>query len=210
MKFTVTRFACTLLLVFALGGKLSAQYTLSYLDGTSTAPSGSGQSFTPGDAGSFPTASAFLTQMTFQTGSSIMNGGGGAATYLDIYANSALTDFVGASTNSNTWDAGGFLLTKIWTFDSLELAKDTTYYAVFSTDAIAGSTTIRDIRFNDNNVYSGGVLIYNGNPTSSYDTNFTATFAASAIPEPSTYAAIAGAAALGLVALRRRWRPAGE
>ena len=202
----VSRLCPFLFLIAALCGKLHAQFTLSYLSGNSTPASVSGQSFVPGDAGSFTTGSAFLTGMTFQTGSSIDSSYSGVATYLDVYSNSGLTAYVGSSTNSQTWDVGGTLLTKTWAFDNLELDKTATYYAVLSTDAVAGALTTRAILSSTSSTYAGGALIYSGSITPSYETNFTATFSntASAIPEPSTYAVLAGMIALTGAIVRRR------
>ena len=192
-----------LLFATAICGTASAQLTLSYISGNTSAASGTGESFTPADAGSFPTASAFLTQMTFETPSSV-SFNRGLATYLDIYSNSALTAYVGSSTNSQSWEAGDSLQTKTWSFAALELDKSTTYYAAFSADPITGSVVNREIEIYGSNPYSGGALIYNSNLTPSLDANFSATFNPSAVPEPSTDAAFAGLATLGLVALRRR------
>ena len=180
----------------------SAQLSLSYLGGSDIAPSGTGQSFTASDAGTFPTSTAYLTAMTFQLpGSDLINIG---TAYLDIYSDAGLSTYVGSSTNSQDWGASDFGQTKTFTFGNLALDKNTTYYAAFSSDPTAGSIVDRTILYDSSNPYAGGKLIYGGTPQTGLDANFTATFATSAVPEPSTYALLAGAAALALSAVRRR------
>lgn|GEM_PF-6389443 len=82
------------------------------------------------------------------------------------------------------------------------LDKNTTYYAVFSSDGLSGSVVDRSVRYAGGNPYAGGTFLYMSNPQLSLDANFTATFAP-AIPEPSTYAAIAAAVALVAAAGRK-------
>jgi hypothetical protein len=107
---------------------LPAQLVLSYPTTDTTPASVSGQSFTPGDAGFFPTDYAYLTQITFQvsSGPNVPSG----PVYLDIYADSGFTSFVGSSSNSQTWTSADDLAIETWSFAYLALEKSTTYYAV--------------------------------------------------------------------------------
>ena len=201
MNPSTLRLFVVLLISLGAATVLPAQLTLSYPSTVTNPASVSGQSFTPGDAGSFPTTSAYLTQMTFQVGNGNVPSG---PVYLDIYADSGFSSFVGSSTNSQTWTSGNDQAIETWTFDSLALDKSTTYYAIYSSDDIAGSLETFTTYASDANPYVGGAMIYSGLVTPGYDTSFSATFATtSAVPEPSSYAALAGLAALVLVVWSR-------
>lgn len=201
MKLSSLRLPVSLLLALGLAGALRAQLTLSFPSSSSAPASVSGQSFTPGDAGAFPTANAYLTQMTFQVSGFISPS---SPVYLDIYADSGFTSYVGSSTNSQTWNSSNNLAIETWEFDNLTLDKSSIYYAIYSSDDVAGSLQTYSTYASSSSVYAGGALIYNGSAFPAYDASFSATFATSAVPESSTYALLAGAAALGLVAWRRR------
>jgi hypothetical protein len=180
---------------------LPAQLVLSYPTTDSAPASVSGQSFTPGDAGSFPTSYAYLTEFTFQVSPGNVPTG---PVYLDIYADTAFSAFVGSSSNSQIWTNDDDLAIETWTFDYLALDKSTTYYAIYSADAGAGALQYFTTYATNTHPYSGGAMIYGGSITPGYDTSFSARFAtASAVPEPSTYAALAGLAAFVLVVWNR-------
>lgn len=199
MKHSLLRrlFAC--MFAAGLAATVSAQVSLSYLTGSGAGASVTGQSFTPGDAGTFPTSTAYLTQMQFQTGMDV-----GGSIYLDVYTGlsaGVFSGYVGSSTNSNVWVSGA---TQTWSFDNLALDKATVYFAVFSTDATDGNVVNRPTAY-ATGTYGGGVLIYNGAVSPGLDAGFSATFTTPAVPEPATYGAFAGLAALILTAIRRRW-----
>lgn len=183
--------------IFSFMAAASAQVTLSYLNGEGGAASGTGQSFTV-NAADFPTSTAYLTQIQFQT-----EYGQAGDIYIDIYTTLTggnFSGYVGSSTNSNVWEDTAL---KTWTFDHLALDVDLTYYAVYSSDATDGGVVNRPTPY-QSDVYAGGVLIYNSAPAGSLDAGFAITLAATAVPEPSTYAALAGVAVLGLALWRRR------
>ena len=198
MTLSILRTLFSLILAAGFAAALPAQVSLNYLTGSGAAASASGQSFTPGDAGVFPTSIAYLTQMQFQAGMSVAG-----SIYLDVYSglsSGVYSGYVGSSIDSQVWVSG---TTLAWNFDSLALAKSTIYYAVFSTDAIDGSVVSRPTAY-ESDTYGGGTLIYNNAISSGLDAGFSATFTTADVPEPATYAAFAGLAALALTIVRRR------
>lgn len=198
MKSSCLKVLSSLILMAGFSATASAQLSLNYLTGAGAAASVSGQSFTPGDAGTFPTSTAYLTQMQFQAGMTVSG-----SIYLDIYSglsSGVFSGYVGSSTDSQVWASG---TTLTWNFDNLALDKSTTYYAIFSTDAIDGNDTTRPTAY-ESDAYSGGVLIYSNAISPTLDAGFSATFNTAAIPEPATYGTLAGLAVLALVGVRRR------
>jgi len=89
-----------------------------------------------------------------------------------------------------------------YTFTGATLVGGASYYAVFDKGgnfAVGGNT------------FAGGGLLFGNDFASHYDSSSDATgfaVSTSAVPEPSTYAAIFGAMALGAVAVIRRRRAA--
>lgn len=208
MKLSRLGIASVLIFAACSAATLSAQVTISHLGSFDNyGASGTGQSFTPVDAaGTFPTSSAYLTQMQFQVaaqGSSVL------PIYLDIYTSLSATVFsgyVGSSTNTQDWESAS---TVTWNFANLELDKNTTYYAVFSENTEGGEGVYRPTYY-FSGTYAGGDFLYNAAVSSGLDAGFSATFNTTAVPEPSTYAAIAGLAVFGLVLLRRRSSKSGQ
>ena len=194
---SLLRIGLLLSLAFSFLTTASAQVTLSYLNGEGGAASGTGQSFTVNGA-DFPTSTAYLTQIQFQT-----EYGQPGDIYLDIYTTlteGVFSGYVGSSINSNVWADTAL---KTWTFDHLALDVDATYYAVYSSDATDGGVVNRATPIQED-VYAGGVLIYSSIPSGSYDAGFSVTLAATAVPEPSTYAMLLGMAVLGIALWHRR------
>lgn len=160
-----------------------------------------GQLFLPSDSG-ITTGTADLLTFTF-----FKSAHGSADTagtkFLHIATGLSIIEigFVGSSINSIDWNstADGAPLTFL--FSSLALNPSTVYFAIFSDTSSAGSVSGAGIEFHTSNVYSNGALLDSGG-ASGGNAKFTATFAA--IPEPSTYAALLGLGALGLVIIRRR------
>jgi hypothetical protein len=203
MRLCALRFFVASAVAIGLSSSLSAQLTISYLNGTNGAHDGTGQSYIPGDAGSFPTSTAYLSQMTFITSpdGDWTPASDTTPTYLNIFSDAGLSTLVGASTNTQLWDVGN-VITLTWSFDDLALDTSTTYYAAFSTAPTAGFVINQPIECDNSSPYPDGYLIYNGSNLGFSDANFTATF--QTVPEPSTYGALAGLTALGLALVRRR------
>eukprot|EP01035_Chromulina_nebulosa_P047140 gene47140-63881_t len=81
------RFTSLVLLLCALGTAARAQLVLSQpASNNAGGPLNNGQSFVPGDAGTFPTSTAYLTQFTFVTSAQSSNNPN-VPTYLCLYTN---------------------------------------------------------------------------------------------------------------------------
>ena len=109
---------------------------------------------------------------------------------------------IGVSSDTVNPSAEGLGGALVWSFDNLELDKETLYSAVFvdSTGAFVNFATELDTT----NSYSGGrTLGFTGVNAATWDSEFTAVY--TAVPEPSAF--LMGAVCLmGFLGLRKRKR----
>lgn len=162
-----------------------------------------GQSFTVSGTGSFT-----LNSVTFQN-VSFPYAQPGVENVINIFAydpaglnagNAGYDTATPILFTSTSFSTSGLLST--YNFTGATLTGGVSYYAVFDKGGlfdIGGDT------------FSGGVLLYGNNAASGPDGSADATnfaVSVSAVPEPSTYAAIFGALALGAVGVVRQRRRA--
>ncbi len=203
----------SLVIIGSFAVSLRAQVVISQPTSTHNGSFGNqGQSFTPNlptNAG-FTNSSAYLTEFTF-----VVSADGAITlpttpTYLLIYtsyAGGVAGTLLDTSLNTQTWSTIGGGGTATFEFSGqVALDINTKYYAVFSESPTSVVNPTHDLKINFNDPYLGGVLLHQGNELPPWDAVFSATFQTSAVPEPATYAAIAGVSVLGLVGWRRRTR----
>jgi len=202
------RNAKILFVALLLGASLQAQVVISQPVFTNNGSNGNeGQSFTPNNPtnGGFTGSTAYLTQFTFVAATA----GTPPTTpiYLLIYTSysgNVAGTLLETSTNTQTWSTVGYGGTATFNFTGVAggvaLDKNTVYFAVFSESSSSVVNPSHDLKINNTNPYPGGLLLHQGSELAPWDSVFSATFA---IPEPSTYAALAGLAVLGLAVWRR-------
>jgi hypothetical protein len=153
-----------------------------------------GQSFlTPNDA-----TADLMTGFTWLNNSNVPMGGGALYLFDQEYLGmpSAITSGAGLLATSSTYSTGSY------SFGGGVVLAPNTYYWVYTSTAQQVGLTI-------GNTYTDGFYYSSAGSGVNYTMNVGGTDAAfavtaSAIPEPSTYAALAGLGALGLAAWRRR------
>jgi hypothetical protein len=171
-------------------------------DGGDTATAGNlGQTFLPSDSG-ISAGTAYLTSFTFYKSNAGVPSTG--SRYLHIATNMVTgieSGFVGSSTNAVNWSTASGGDPMVFNFSYLALDPNTTYFALFSNTSTAGNLAAGALIFQNSDVYANGSLLHDGTFYAAGDAKFSASF--SAVPEPATYAALAGLIAIG-VAMRKK------
>ena len=191
----------------------NAQVVISQPLSSTSGLNNDGQSFTPGihTSGTFASSNAYLIQFAFVTSNTLNSTN--APVYLLIFSN--FSSYVGsgliqASTNTQAWQTLGTGATATFDFaGDVALDTGTKYYAVFSESptmyAFPSGSAGRNVMWNSD-AYSGGEMLSSGGEYGGTDVQFTATFATSAIPEPSAYAALFGLSAVGFAMWQKKAR----
>jgi len=192
----------------------SAQVVISQPLSSTSGLNNDGQSFTPSihTSGTFASANAYLTQFTFVTSNTL--NATNAPVYLLIFSDfsgSVGSGLIQASTNTQAWQTLGTGATATFDFaGDVALDTGTKYYAVFSESptmyAFPSGSGGRNVMWNSGDAYSGGAMLSSGGEYGGTDVQFTATFATSAIPEPSAYAALFGLSAVGFAMWQKKAR----